>query len=109
VGQEYDLEEGDTIAETKHFIDHGKKLPVTKEKAELDPNLAKKTLKFLANKYPEEAKKIDLRTKGAHRSMVYEIMKSRGMTIESTEDEGKTMAEQLVDEKQSKLAASRKR
>jgi hypothetical protein len=107
-GAVYELEEGDIIAESKHFIDFGKKPPVTEEKAALDPALNKKTLKYLVKKYPSAAKKVDLRKKGAHRSMVYEIMKEQG-TIESTEEEGKTEAEHLIEQKESKLAASRKR
>jgi hypothetical protein len=99
-GKVYELEEGDVIAESRHFIDFGKKVPIPKEKAKLDPDLNKKTLKFLAKKYPEAAKKVDLRTKGAHREMVYEIMKSRGV-IESTEEEGKTEAEHLIEQKAS--------
>ena len=107
-GHVYDLEEGDTITETNHFRDPRKKIVVEKEQAMLDPNLNKKTLKFLAKKYPEAAKKIDLRTKGAHRAMVYEIMKDQG-TIEASDEEGKTMGEQLDSERDSKLKASRKR
>lgn len=107
-GRVYDLEEGDVIAETNHFIAFGKEQPVTEEKAKLDPQLNRKTLKYLTKKYPSAAKKVDLRKKGAHRSMVYEIMKQRG-GIESTEEEGKTEAEHLIEQKESKLSASRKR
>jgi hypothetical protein len=107
-GHRYELEEGDIIADTDHFIDPKTKPPVMKEEAVLDPMLNKKTLKYLAKKYPAAAKKVDLRTKGAHRALVYEIMKMQG-TLESTEEEGKTMGEQLDAERDSKLAASRKR
>ena len=108
VGHMYEFEEGDMIAETKHFIGRNEKEAVPEEKAELDPKLKKKTLKYLAKKYPDAAKNVDLRTKGAHRSMVYEIMKQQG-TIESIEEEGKTQGEYLIEEKATKLAASRKR
>jgi len=107
-GGRYEFEEGDAIAETKHFIGPREKAPVVEETARLDPMLAKKTTKYLAKKYPEAAKNIDLRKKGAHRSLVYEIMKQQG-TLESTKEEGKTEGEHLVDARDSKLAASRKR
>ncbi len=107
-GKVYELEEGDVIAETNHFIDFGAKQPVDKEKAKLDPLLNKKTTKYLAEKYPSAAKKVDLRKKDAHRAIIYEIMKMRGV-VESTEEEGKTAGEHLIEAKESKLAASRKR
>ena len=107
-GHTYELEEGDTVTESHHFRDPKAKQVVEKEQAMLDPNLNRKTLKFLAKKYPEVAKNIDLRTKGAHRVMVYEIMKTQG-TIEAADEEGKTMGEQLDSERDSKLKASRKR
>jgi hypothetical protein len=59
-------------------------------------------------KYPEAAKKVDLRTKTARRDLIYEIMKGQG-TLESTKEEGETMGERLDNERDSKLAASRKR
>jgi hypothetical protein len=108
VGRVYELEEGDVIAETRHFKDFGAKEIVPKEKAKLDPQLNKKTLKWLAKKYPEVAKKVDLRTKGAHREMVYGIMKMQG-AIESTEEEGKTEAEHLIEQKEKRLESSKKR
>lgn len=104
----YEFEDGDFIAETDHFIDVGKKRPVEKEEARLDPDLVKKTTKYLMKKYPEAAKKVDLRTKTARRDLIYEIMKEQG-TLESTKEEGETMGERLDNERDSKLAASRKR
>jgi hypothetical protein len=107
-GHFYTLEEGDAIAETNHFIDIGTKPIVRKELAALDPQLNKKTTKYLAKKYPAAAKKVDLRKKDAHRSLVYEIMKTRGV-IESTEEEGKTAGEHMSEEKEKRLEDSRKR
>jgi len=107
-GHVYELEEGDTVAESNHFRDPKAKQVVEKEEAMLDPQLNRKTLKYLAKKYPAAAKKIDLRTKGAHRAMVYEIMRERGV-IEPSDEEGKTMGEQLDSERDSKLVASGKR
>jgi len=107
-GMRYRLEDGDMIAESGHFINTEEKVPVKEEEAMLDPELNKKTLKYLVKKYPEAAKNIDLRKKGAHRSMVFEIMRQQG-TVESTEEEGKTLGEQLDADRDSKLAASRKR
>ena len=107
-GQKYDLEDGDIVAESHHFRNPREKQVVVEEKAQLDPTLKRKTVKWLAKKFPLAAKKVDLRTKGAHRSLVYEIMKEQGV-IESVEEEGKTAGEHLIDEKSSKLEASRKR
>ena len=108
VGMTYEFEEGDAIAETNHFVNPNQKPAVQESEARLDPALARKTMKYLAKKYPEAAKKVDLRKRGAHRSLVYEIMKMQG-TLESTIDEGKTQGEYLIEEKESKLAASLKR
>ena len=107
-GHRYDLEEGDIIADSDHFRDAGRPVVVPEEKAALDPALMKKTVKYLTKKYPAAAKKVDLRAKGAHRSMVYEIMKERG-DVKPADEEGKTMGEQLDSDRDSKLEASRKR
>jgi hypothetical protein len=108
-GMTYALEEGDMMAETKYFIDPAavKALPVEDKEVRLDPDLNRKTLKYLVKKHPAEAKQVDLRKKGAHRALVVLIMKKQG-TIED-EDEGKTQAEHLVDEKALKLKAAQKR
>jgi hypothetical protein len=105
----YALEEGDMMAETKYFIDPAavKALPVEDKEVRLDPSLNRKTLKYLVKKHPNEAKQVDLRKKGAHRALIVLIMKKQG-TIED-EDEGKTQAEHLVDEKALKLKAAQKR
>jgi hypothetical protein len=107
-GGRYELEDGDVIADSGHFISIGEKVPIVADVARLDPMLNRKTTKYLTKKYPEAAKKVDLRKKSAHRDLVFEIMKQQG-TVESVEDEGKTQGEHLIEEKESKLAASLKR
>ena len=64
----------------------------------------RKTVKYLSEKYPAEAKKVDLRKRTAKRELVIAIMKKEGTL--RTEDEGKTMGEQLTDEREAKLGKS---
>jgi hypothetical protein len=59
---------------------------------------------YLKKKHPNEAKKVDLRTKGAHRDLVIEIMKAQG-TID-VEDEGKTVADHQIAEREARSGKS---
>jgi hypothetical protein len=105
-GYVYEFEEGDEMAESKHFVDIDKieTAPIEENKIVLDKSLMRKTVKYLSEKHPVEAKKVDLRKRSAKRDLVIEIMKKEGTL--RTEDEGKTMGEQLTSEREAKLGKS---
>jgi hypothetical protein len=102
----YEFEEGDEMAESKHFVDVDKieTAPIEENKIVLDKKLMRKTVKYLSEKYPVEAKKVDLRKRSAKRDLVIAIMKKEGTL--RVEDEGKTMGEQLTSEREAKLGKS---
>lgn len=105
-GYLYEFEEGDEMAESKHFVDADKieEAPIEENKIVLDKKLMRKTVQYLSEKHPVEAKKVDLRKRSAKRNLVIEIMKKEGTL--RTEDEGKTMGEQLTSEREAKLGKS---
>lgn len=101
-GQGYEFEEGDEMAESKHFYDPQKEAakPVEEKEIRLDSKHLRKSMKYLVKKHPVEAKKVDLRRRDAKRNLIIEIMKKEG-TIED-HDEGKTMSEHQIAEREAK-------